>query len=804
MVTNSVDEAPEAARVASGCTVPSSTLGAPIAMALVAATGLLLELALTRLLSVVLWYHWAFFAVTTALFGLALPGVLFSLVRPRAEWLLGSLAGAGVAIPIGVVVVVQWARPAGEAAILICFAALSPSFLLLGAATCLLLLAAPGERVARVYGADLVGASVGALSVIPLLSLLATPRAAAALGLLPLVAALLVAARPLRWERVRVLLPGALVVGLVLGWGTPLQIRHTKTYREGSPELSPLREIWTPMVRLTVFDHVLFAEPGVPFAWGPGEKSGGEGAPDLLWVEQDGSAGTPITRLVGDPREHTYLFDDVTTVGHAVRRARTVAIIGAGGGRDVLTALAAGAERVLAVELHPQLLALVRGPYGDFSGHLYDRPEVIAVAGEGRAVLAASPERFDRIELSLIDSWAATAAGAYTLAENHLYTLEAFRLYWSRLSPEGMLSASRWMRGGFGLELPRLVLLARAMLLAEGVVEPAAHVIVVQGAAVGTLLVGRAPFTAAELEGLAAEAARRGFVVHFPPAVAAPGVGRVEHVFAAGPGAYARHGLRMEPPTDDRPFFFQTVSPFASLSREAARELGVNGEGVWALQRLLTVVGLGALALLALPFFFATRFERRGMARGTAFFAAIGLAFFAVELAWLGRAVLVLGHPSLAAAVVLGAMLLGSGLGAVAAPRLGLRRARWGGLVVALAVALVTGWLAWLGDSAAAWSGPWRLLAVAGAVAPVGAGMGAFLPLGFVRFGDGNKAWFWAVNGAASVVAAAGAVALTMEFGASRIALLGALLYVAATLLLRGPHTGSPWREERRLPDGEV
>jgi len=782
-----------------GAPSPTGVRGVRLAIALVGATVLLFEIALTRLLSVVLWYHWAFFAVSVALLGLASSGVVLALARPRPGWLPAALVVAGVALPVAVVAIVQGARPAGGGAIVWCFAAALPVFFALGAATCLLLLGASGDRVARVYGADLLGAGAGALAVVPLLSLLPAPAAAAALGCLPLAAAVLVRSSAWRWAVV-----GLVLIGLVVGWGEPLRVRHTKTYVEGGAELTPIHERWSPTVRLTVFDHVLFSEERAPFAWGPGERRALEPGPGELWVEQDGSAGTPITRLTGDPRALTYLFDDVTAVAYAVRRPRTVAVLGAGGGRDVLTALAAGAEQVTAIELHPELVALVRGPYGDYAGHLYDRPDVTVLTGDGRQALATRPARFDLVELSLIDSWAATAAGAYTLAENHLYTLEAFRLYWSRLTPTGLLSASRWMRGGFGVELPRLVLLARAALVAEGVPDPEAHVAVVQGAAVGTVLVARAPFTAAEQAALRAESERRGFVVHLPLAARDEPPGVIAQVFAAGPAAYARHGLRLDPPTDDRPFFFQTVSPFAPLSRAAALDLGVNGEGVWALQRLLVVVGLGALALLALPFFFAERFTRGGLARGTAYFAVIGLAYFAIELAWLGRASLVLGHPSLAATVVLGSMLTGSGLGALAAPRLGLAGLRRAGVGVPLLIVAVTALLGWLGAAGSGLPWGWRAAGVAAGVGLAGVAMGPFFPLGFARFGDANKAWFWAVNGAASVVAAAYTVALTMELGFLRVTLLGAGLYLLAVGLLWGrpaaiPH---PTEDERGSPVG--
>jgi hypothetical protein len=757
------------------------------AIGVVAATTIVLQVALIRILSVVVWYHWAFLAVSLALLGIAAPGVWFSLAKRRKPWLPRLLLLSGASVPLAVGLIVNapaWVGTLG--APWLSLAAALGAFLSLGGSVCLLLLSSPGPRVARIYGADLCGASLGAAATVPLLWLGPTPLVAAALGLLPLGAHVVL--WPRRW------LPPvavAVVLGGLLVSRTPFAVHHTKTYTETEPGRIPLFERWSPTVRVTVFDSVFWApEPG-GFLWGPGDRRRARVVPAQYWLEQDGSAGTPITRWSGDTSTLAYLFDDVTSVGYELRPPQRVAVVGAGGGRDVLTALAADARHVDAIELHALILQTVRQRFGEFSGRLYDDPRVTPIVGEGRHVLSQRNARYDLLQISLIDSWSATTAGAYTLAENHLYTVEAYRLYWSRLSDDGLLSTSRWMRGRFSLEVPRLLLLAREALLEEGIEFPARHIAVVQGGAVGTVLVSRRPFTAAEYVSLQQIAAARGFVVHFPGDQATSPDTRLAQLFAAGPGALAAEGVNLSPPTDDRPFFFQTLSPFARLSRPVAASFGVNNEGVWTLQLVILIVVLATLGLVLLPFLFTDQFERTGLWRGSGYFACLGLGFMLVEVTWLQRLVLLLGHPSRATTVVLGALLLGTGIGSMLAPRFGLRRLQtWGWLTGGLVIAVTM--VARVSPAALTW--PWFVQAAAAGATLLLSGitMGPWFALGLERFGDGNKAWFWGVNGATSVVAGVGALALAMELGYTFVALLGAFCYGAAWLLSRGRRVAPP------------
>ncbi len=758
-----------------------------LAIALVSAAIILLQIAVTRILSVMLWYHWAFFSISLAMLGVGAPGVWFTFSKKGLELLPRLLVAASLLLPLGVAAMIQLQHHFGGWAIVFCMFCLLPGVLSLGACVCLLLLAAPGAAVGRMYAFDLLGACAGALLVVPLMSLLPTPQLAAGAGLLPLVAYALVVARGKR--------PVALVLGLALVgsllWTKPYEVKRTKEYAEAGPALTPIFLKWTPTARLAVFKSIPWA-PDVAFRWGVSAKPGSSPAPKQYWLEQDGSAGTPITQFSGDWSKLDYLLSDVTAVGYQLRGPKRVAVVGAGGGRDVLTARLAGADRIDAIELNAGIVEAMRGPFAKFSGGVYDLKGVEAIVGEGRSVLTASKGGYDLIQISMIDSWAATAAGAYALSENNLYTLEAYRLYFSRLSDNGLVSTSRWMNPRFGFEVPRLLLMVFAALEAEKVAAPREHIALAQAGTVATVLMSRSPLTAVDKKRLAEVCKQRGFVLHFPHLGAKPAAKHwVDGLLDNSAEAVAVKSLRLTPPTDDKPFFFQMLSPFDFSPPEFVERMGFNAQGVSALRKLMVAMTVVTLLLFFAPFALRRWLPRpAGFWQGSAFFCCIGLGFMLVEIAWLQRFVLYLGHPSLATTAALGCMLLGAGIGAMLSSRLGMARATRWGLSVAATTGVVSTAMSLMFTTTLGWPLPLRVLLTAVLLVPCGLLMGLMFPLGMRRFGEEAKAWYWALNGAASVLASVVSLALAMEIGFLKVAYLGSAMYVlAAVLLVAG---GSP------------
>lgn len=759
---------------------------------------LIYQIAATRLLSVVLWYHFAFLSISIAMLGLGASGVWFTLRAGKESSLRRALWTAALTIPLSVAVIVK-ARPwvlalgldnAGFVGVVM-LAMLIPMYAL-GSAVCLLLMCASGAAVGRMYAADLISAALGALLVIPLLGWLPTPSVIALTGLLPLVGlALLDGVKKPGW------VVGSLAIVAATVWGAPFRVGYSKLYDEQGAT-TPLHEVWTPTARITVFDRPIFSPtPDVPWGWGYGARF--EPQPtEERWIDQDGSAGTPIERVRSTPavaradagalrRELAHLPFDVTSFGYQLAAAKRVCVIGAGGGRDVLTALAFGATSVDAVEFNGAIVDLLTGPLAAFSGDVYRRPGVHAVVSEGRSYLTRSDKTYDLIQISLVDSWAATAAGAYALSENYLYTVEALRLYLRRLEPGGFLSISRWADHVQPFEGARLMLLAEEALRREGVDAPREHLMFVSGGQVGTLIAGKDALTKELRDRADRVVDERGFVRQWPAPAGNDEPSLVSLAMADDGAMLIEAGIDLTPPVDDRPFFFQAANVFQVGGEDvsAAAPADMNLESVKLLRITLGLLASIALIVFFLPFLIVQKPARGArLWLGSSYFALIGFGFMLLELSWIQRSILFLGHPSYAAAVVLAALLLGAGVGSVVSTRHAARTRRLFILVPAF-VALVTLAMAPLFQAALAYALAARVAIASGVFVSTGLCLGCALPLGFLRFGDAQKAWFWAMNGAAGVCAGALSIALAMTFGFTTTALVGAACYVGAAVLVR-------------------
>jgi len=278
-----------------------------------------------------------------------------------------------------------------------------------------------------------------------------------------------------------------------------------------------------------------------------------------------------------------------------------------------------------------------------------------------------------------------------------------------------------------------------------------------------------------------------------PPPTPAP----FGNAFDLGPAKFAPPGFDLSPPTDDKPFFFQTLKPFSRVKVEEAKQYGMISEGVVVLRKLMTVMSVATLVLFFAPFAFTRRLVARGRGfwQGSLFFTAIGLAFMLVEVSFVQRFILYLGHPSHALTVALASILLGAGVGSMLSPRVGLERARRFGFALPVFLALVNLVLGPLFQATLGWALPLRIALAAILLAPSGFMMGFFFPLGMIRFGDASKAWFWALNGAAGVLASVVSLALFMEFGFKNVAFVGVAAYVVAWLLSFGAPAASPSTE---------
>jgi hypothetical protein len=319
-----------------------------------------------------------------------------------------------------------------------------------------------------------------------------------------------------------------------------------------------------------------------------------------------------------------------------------------------------------------------------------------------------------------------------------------------------------------------------------GVEAPDDHLAAIASKGVVTVLLSRSPLQADDVAVLDQVADERGFVRHFPVHDGTPENSAIASVMLHGPDQIELSGVDLSPPDDERPFFFQMVPVLGGIDPVLLQTGSPNERSVVILRRLLVLVSVLTLALFFLPFALSRRLQRHPeFWRGSGYFVAIGVAFMLVEAGFIQRFILYLGHPSYATTVVLAAMLLGAGLGSIVAGRTPLPRIQHLSPLLPLVLALVNLALAPTFAATLGLAFALRVLVSVGFLLPAGFAMGFAFPAGMLRFGDGNKAWFWAQNGAASVLATVFSLATAMIVGFAHVVYLGVVAYLAAVLLFR-------------------
>ncbi len=444
-----------------------------------------LEMLDTRLLSVLTWYHLSFFAISMAMFGMSAGAVQVYLGggRYEGENVARELSAASlwfaVAIPVAHVfnlMIPFDLEPSLTAlsAIAVSMTLVAVPFYFSGILVALVLTRVPG-KIGLTYSVDMIGASLGSILVIPLLRMGNISSATFAVGAIAALGAVCfrrIADAPGHRRGLLSLAAALLVLGFFNGL-TPHGFRVMFSKGREQKSLGLLFEGWNSYSQVT--EQV--PTQSAPFYWGPGK-----GAPTtpvmMTALSIDGSAGTSMTQWDGNPANLSWVGFDVTSLPYHLRKNGDSGIIGVGGGRDVLTALWAHSRSVTGIELNQIFIHLLLGPMRDFAA-IASQPQVELINDEARSYLTRSNNRFDVLQMSLIDTWAATGAGAYTLSENGLYTIEAWRVFLNALKPHGILSVSRWFSPGRASETSRLLALATASLLDRGISNPAENIAVV-------------------------------------------------------------------------------------------------------------------------------------------------------------------------------------------------------------------------------------------------------------------------------------------------------------------------------------
>jgi SAM-dependent methyltransferase len=453
-----------------------------------------------------------------------------------------------------------------------------------------------GGPIGWLYGADLIGAATGCLVIILLLEMTdITSTALAAAGVAALGAwcfAKHAGSRGHASLALAVLLLAATALNAVAD--PRLGIMYPKS-----------RSLWGAVGAIdysewNAHSNVIVRTPSdaTPFYWGAANAPQPRMKTALAAI--DGDAGAVITQWDGEPESLDWVRYDVTTLPYRLRSGE-IAVIGVGGGRDVLSAIQAGNTSVTGIEINGALVEALTGRYRDFA-RVATHPGVTLVHDEARSYLTRMPGRFDVLQMSLIDTWAATGAGAFTLSENGLYTREGWRVFLRALKPNGVFSVSRWFDPNAASETTRLLSLGVAALIDAGIADPQQHLILVTRERIATLMVSRSPFTEADRAAIDRTTQGMGFNVLAAPWRPAEDT-RVRRILESRSldalfDASADPYFDFTPPTDRRPFFFNMLKPSGFLVREGSISGGVVSGNLRATRTLLALAVIAAVLVI--------------------------------------------------------------------------------------------------------------------------------------------------------------------------------------------------------------
>ncbi|HKE42872.1 MAG TPA: SAM-dependent methyltransferase [Casimicrobiaceae bacterium] len=797
------------------------------AIAILSAAVLGYEILLMRLFSIILWHHFAYMIISVAMLGYGAAGAFVAMAQ---RWLLPrfdvafvtAAASFGFTAVAGFVMAQRVAfnplellwDPSQPLRLLVIYALLTIPFFC--AATCICLTFTRfSTEPHRIYSFDIIGAGAGCLAILGALSITSAPGALQWIGTLGLVAAAL-ASLSFRVRRPRdaaALIIGAAVfaIGLPSGWVD----LHPSPYKDLSQTLtvSGTRVVAERSSAMGLIDVV--ESPLIPLRYAPGMSLNAiDEPPPQLGIFTDGDGPSALTRYDGRLEPLAYL-DALTSAlpYHLLERPR-VLVLGAGAGGDVLQAISHAAREIDAVELNPQIVDLVQHRFDDYSGALYATDRVRIHVAEARRFVAASNDRFDLIQVPLLDTFGTSAAGLYALSESYLYTVEAVGEYLDHLAPGGLLAITRWVN------LPprdalKLFATAVAALEARGAVHADRQLALIRGWKTATLLAKTSAFTTVEIEALKRFCRSRSFDVAYYPGIAVSETNRFNVLerpeFYQGALALlgpdrdafvASYKFNVAPATDDRPYFFQffkwrTLPELLALKGQGGLPLLEWGYPV--LVATLVQAVLAGVVLILLPLWLRSPVRGQGettwsRSRTSAYFAAIGFAFMFIEIAFIQKFILFLAHPLYAVAVVLCAFLLFAGLGSRYSRRVAakLRAARLRPLiwVVAVVALIASSYLALLPAvfrPLLPLSDAIRIALSIALIAPLAFAMGMPFPLGLASVVGPPQlvAWAWGINACASVVAAILATLLAIHFGFSTVVVLAVALYLLAAVAYR-------------------
>ncbi len=662
--------------------------------------------------------------------------------------------------------------------------------------------------VGKTYGIDLLGAGLGCIAALILMESIDTPSAILFLSGIAFISALFFPVSNSDKKTVRIgnynlnlkrtafiFLIATFALGIV-NVSLPSPIIYPLWIKNSFIKMSDLDyEEWNSISRVTIAKEITNAKP---YAWGHSPKFPTDITISGKFLTIDGDAGTPITKFDGDFSKHKYLEFDVTNVAYTMPNIKKAAIIGVGGGRDLLSAKYFGVEKVIALDVNPvQVKLLTKHPEYREYANLYNQPGVKILNEEARSWFRQNTEKFDLVQMSLIDTWAATGSGAFALSENGLYTVEAWTIFMNDLTENGVFTVSRWSADIMD-DTGRTLSVAMAALFNQGVTNVRDHIVMINSADIATIIISKSPFTDEQLAALEKTSREKEYKIILMPNKYEPPEGILKRLIVAKNiddlnEIASKQFFDVSPSTDMRPFFFNQaridrpldVIKMAILPPHKGKEVSMGqAKATFNLYIIILFSAVMVAFVIIAPLLKTVENKTSPfIMAGSSYFMLIGLGFMFMEISLLQAFGVFLGHPTYGLSVVLFSLIIAAGIGSLISEKLPLntlpKQIIWCLLTFSYAVLLALT-LRDIFHSYAEVSIAMRVLISIAIIAPSGVLMGFGFPTGLCiteKFDSKATAWFWGINGAAGVLGSSIAIALNISMGIDKTLIVAGICY---------------------------
>ena len=819
-----------------------------ISISLLSGSIIAYEITLMRLFSIGQWHHFAYMIISLALLGFGASGSVISLAQ---GWLMGrfqrmyNIFGLVYSISVSFCFALNqyvpfnpfmliW-QPGQMLSLLVQYLILSIPFFF-GAACIGMALLRFNRHVNRLYFFDLLGSGIGAFGIVICMYVLAPADNLIVISAIGIIGVLISNLGELRTNPRRISLIagiGVLFIGCLVFKPISIKISPYKGLSSilNFPDAEILSDAHSPLGTLHVVrSESIRSAPGLSL-------TSQHPIPPQLGVFTDADAMTAITNFGGDLSKLAYLDDTTSALAYHLLENPRVLVLGAGGGGDVLNAVYHNAVSIDAVELNPQVVNLVERTHGDFAGDIYapnSAYPVRAHIAEARGFVRSTTGKYDLIQIALLDSVNASAAGTHALSESYLYTVEAISEFLQHLKPNGMVSITRWLKTP-PRDMIKLFATAVEALERNDEGSPAERLALIRGWRTGTLLIKNRRFQPHERAIIRNFCDGRSFDVAYYPDMGASEANRYNQLtepyyfhaaqtilFGDRETFYKQYPFYSRPATDNRPYFFRFLrfdTLFQMIRTIGRSSIPFIEWGYLLLIATLFQAVLVGFILIFLPLFFLRRqsivvAQDRDPISQTAtdgeprsvrywhvlgYFFSLGVGFMFIEMAFIQKFLLLLSYPIYAVAVVLCAFLVFAGLGSFYSLRFRDMLAKsiqksplqypipFAIGVLSTIALLYLILLNPIFHRFLASSDPIKIMVSITLIAPLAFFMGMPFPLGIDLLRRHNPhliAWAWAINGYASVVSAILATCLAISFGFSAVILVAIGVYAAGAAIV--------------------